>query len=46
MKTTYTLNKSLEGFWILLLKHEDGSHNSYRFRTKTEAKTWLKRAGL
>ena len=46
MKTTYTLNKSREGFWILLLKHEDGSINDYRYRTKTEAKNWLKAVGL
>jgi len=46
MKTTYTLTKSREGFWLLLLRREDGSHNDYRFPTKRAAQNWLKTVGL
>lgn len=44
MKTSYTLTKSWEGFWVMVLRHEDGTHNDYRFRTKREALRWLKEA--
>ena len=42
METSYTLTKNWEGFWVLILPHEDGTCNDYRFRTKREAQRWLK----
>ena len=43
---TYTLTKSLEGFWLLLIRRADGSTQNYRFATKSEAQRWLRQAGL
>lgn len=44
MNNHYTLTKNWEGFWVLILPHEDGTCNDYRFRTKREALRWLKEA--
>lgn len=37
--------RKLEQFWVLIVRHEDGTVNNYRFNTKTEAKKWAKSVG-
>ncbi len=43
--TTVTLQKHPR-FWQVILRHDDGAVNVYRFATKREAQDWLRTAGL
>ena len=38
--------KKIEKSWVIIVGHEDGGQNEYRFSTKTAATAWAKRAGL
>ena len=38
--------KKIENRWTIIIEHEDGSRNDYRFGTKGEARKWAKLAGL
>ncbi len=42
----YTIRKSSEGFWFLLIVNEDGTVNDYRFASKRELNAWMKKARL
>lgn len=42
----YTMRKSVEGYWYLLITNEDGTVNDYRFISKRELTAWIKKAGL
>lgn len=43
MKVTLT---KIEKFWTLIIEHEDGTRNDYRFSTKVQAKRWTKTVGI
>ena len=32
--------------WIIIISHEDGTMNDYRFTTKAQALQWAKAAGI
>lgn len=42
----YTIRKSTEDFWFLLITNEDDTVNDYRFANKRELTAWMKKAGL
>ena len=41
-----TILKKIDKTWTIIIEHEDGSRNDYRFNTKNEARRWAKLAGL
>lgn len=45
MTSKITLKK-IEKVWVLIIEHEDGSRNDYRFTTKSAARAWAKLNGL
>lgn len=42
---TYEIFKMQKGF-VLVIHHEDGTQNDYRFSAKSELNRWMKLAGL
>lgn len=42
----YSIRKSAEGYWYLLITNEDGTVSDYRFTTKRELYAWMKKANL
>lgn len=38
--------KKIEKTWTIIIEHQDGSRNDYRFNTKAEARRWAKLAGI
>lgn len=45
MTKTHEIIKTSIGYTVIL-KHEDGTTNDYRFKNKTEMNRWLKLAGI
>ena len=42
---SYEIRKTSTGY-LLLITHQDGTQNDYRFGTKKEMARWLRAAGL
>lgn len=41
----YEIKKAAKGY-IVIITHEDGTVNDYRFTSKRELNAWMKKAGL
>lgn len=46
MKQEMVKMVKVEKFWVLIINHEDGTVNDYRFKTQKAAKAYAARLGM